>query len=257
MVEGNTRTIKTADRIFDIIEGLDELGRAGVTELAEYVDIPKSTLYQYLASLEQRGYVVNNEGTYRLSLRMLGYGTKIRKQMPVYEYSRPHVEKLAEQTGEIAWLIVEERGLCVTLERVVGEQGLKKFGGQIGGRSKLHTHAAGKAILANLPADQVELIINRHGLPGHTDETIQDSDALFEELETIRERGYAFNENETIEGLRAVGSAIMGDDEILGAIAVGGSQSRLKGDYYRDELPELILDTVNEIELQTSVKSPW
>lgn len=257
MPDDDARTIKTADRLFDIIEGLDELGQAGVTELADQVDIPKSTLYQYLTTFEKRGYVTKNNGEYRLGLRFLGYGSKIREGIPLHEHGRRYLDDLAERTGEIAWLTVEEHGYCVTLDRAIGDQGLKKFAGLVGGQSKLHTHAAGKAILAHLPDERVDEIIDRHGLPVHTDATIQNRERLFEELESIRDRGYAFNDNETIEGLRAVGVAIMADEEVIGAIAVGGPQNRLQGEYYRSELPDIIVGVANEIELQTSVTSPW
>lgn len=257
MPDSDKRTIKTADRTFDIVDGLDELGQAGVTELADHLGIPKSTLYQYLATLEERGVVVKQNERYRLSLRFLGYGTKLRDEIPLYKYGRPYLRKLAEETGEIAWIAFEEHGLCVTLGRETGEQGLDKFAGQVGGRSRMHTHAAGKAILAHLPESKVDEIIQEHGLPALTNATIHDRETLFEELATIRERGYSFNDEETIEGLRAVGAPIETGDEVLGAIAVGGPANRLDGDYYRSELPELVMGAANELKLQTSVASPW
>jgi len=252
-----SRTIKTAERLFDIIEGLDELGQAGVTELGNHVDIPKSSLYQYLSTFERRGYVVKKNGTYRLSLRLLGQGTKIRENMALYEHGRSYLDDLAERTGENVWLTAEEHGYCVTLDRAVGEHGFEKFSGTIGGRSELHTHAAGKAILAHFPEERVDDIVDRHGLAAQTDETIRERETLFEELSTIRDRGYALNDNESIEGVRAVGVVIMANEEVLGSIAVGGPQNRLQGDYYRDELPTLLQGVANEIELQTSVTSPW
>ena len=257
MAEKDKRTIKTADRTFDIVEGLDELGQAGVTELADHVGIPKSTLYQYLTTLRERDVVVKQDESYRLSLRLLGYGTKLRGEMPLYKHGRPYLRELAEETGEIAWIAVEEHGLSVTLGREIGENGLDKFAGLVGGRTKMHTHAAGKAILAHLPESRVDEIIREHGLPSLTDATIKDRDTLFEELSTIRERGYAFNDEETIEGLRAVAVPIETGDEVLGSIAVGGPANRLDGEYYRSELPELVMGVANELKLQTSVSSPW
>lgn len=257
MTNDERRTIKTAERLFDIIEGLDELGQAGVTELAEHVKIPKSTLYQYLATFEERGHVVKTDGEYRLSLRYLGFGMEIRGEMLLYTQGKSYLDNLAEDTGEIAWLVTEEHGLCVTLDRAIGERGIEKFAGLVGGLSNLHTHAAGKAILAQLPEDRVNSIVDQQGLQRHTDSTIRTREALFEELEMIRERGYAFNDHETIDGLCAVGTDIVAGDEVLGAIAVGGPKNRLNGEYYRSELPELIMGVANEIELQTSVTSPW
>lgn len=252
------RTIKSAGRLFALVQGLDELEQAGVTQLAEYVDLPTSTVHQYLASLVENEYVVKRGDTYRLALRFLGHGMKIRDEMPLYTHSQPVLEELAEETEEIAWLLVKEHGVAVTLSRVVGEHGLEKFRGRVGGRSELHTHAAGKAILANIPRQRVDEIIEQRGLISHTDQTITDPDVLYEELAEIRERGYAYNEDETIPGIRSVGAAITGaDDEVLGAVAVGGPENRLKGEYFCETLPDLLTGAANEIELKVSVESVW
>ncbi|GGJ17020.1 transcriptional regulator [Halobellus salinus] len=253
-----TRTIKTADRLLALVEALNELEQTGVTELSDYVDIPVSTTHQYLASLETNEYVIKQDGKYQLGLKFLEHGMKLRENSPLYENSQSILEDLAETTGEIAWLVVEEHGLAINFERVVGEHGLNKFRGHIGGRSKLHTHAAGKALLAKMSPDRVDKIVDDHGLSPQTRQTIQDREELYTELEKIREQGYSFNDNETVPGIRSVGAAITdSNDEPLGAIAVGGPDNRLDGAYFREELPELVLGAVNEIELKMSVDSPW
>lgn len=256
--DDNPRTIKTADRLLTLVQGLDELEQAGVTELAKHVDLPTSTVHQYLASLVENEYVVKQDGTYRLALRFLGHGMKIRDGMPLYTHSQPVLKELAVETEEIAWLIIEEHGVAVTLCRVVGENGLKKFRGRVGGQSELHTHAAGKAILANIPRERVDEIIEQRGLTSYTDQTITDPDVLYDDLVEIRERGYAYNEDETIPGIRSVGAPIIGaDDEVLGAVAVGGPENRLKGEYFCERLPDLVTGAANEIELKVSVDTVW
>lgn len=258
MSDDGTRTIKTADRLLAVVEALHELEQAGVTELANHLDIPTSTIHQYLASLETNEYVVKQDGEYRLGLRFLEHGMKLRENSQLYTNSQPILENLADTTGEIAWLVVEEHGLAINFERVVGEHGLDKFRGRVGGRSKLHTHAAGKALLAEMPMDQVERIIEKHGLSPQTEETIQETEELRQELKEIQEQGYSFNDNETIPGIRSVGAAITDStNDPLGAIAVGGPDNRIKGSYFREELPELVMGAVNEIELKMSVDSPW
>lgn len=258
MGDDSTRTIKTADRLLSLVEALNELEQAGVTELSDYVDMPVSTTHQYLASLETNEYVIKQDGKYQLGLKFLEHGGKLRENSPVYENSQSILEDLAETTGEIAWLVVEEHGLAINLGRVVGEHGLNKFRGHIGGRSKLHTHAAGKSLLAEMSPERVETIVEKYGLSSQTDQTIQDEEELHKELKEIQERGYSFNDNETIPGIRSVGAAITdADDKPVGAVAVGGPENRLEDTYFREELPELVLGAVNEIELKMSVDSPW
>jgi DNA-binding IclR family transcriptional regulator len=105
-------------------------------------------------------------------------------------------------------------------------------------------------MLAEMPRDQVETILNRHGLPGATENTITDRESLFETLETIRQRGYAFNDCEEVEGIRAVGMAIVTHGDVHGALSVSGPSNRVRGERFREELPNILSGAVNEIELK-------
>lgn len=102
-----------------------------------------------------------------------------------------------------------------------GRAGRQPYG-EIGKRVPLHNIAAGKAILAHLSEERVEEIIGQHGLEEWTERTITDREALFSELETIREQEYARNDGETFEGFRAVASPILHEGELLGSIVVSG-----------------------------------
>lgn len=100
-------------------------------------------------------------------------------------------------------------------------------------------------------------IIDRHGLPGRTDRTITDRERLYEELETVRERGFARNDGEEVRGIRAVGAPILtGDDSVLGAISISGPESRLQGDRFEEELPTRVMSAANviEVNLNTAVE---
>jgi DNA-binding IclR family transcriptional regulator len=82
-----------------------------------------------------------------------------------------------------------------------------------------------------------------------TENTITSRSALFDELERIREQGYAQNYGEQLKGTRAVSSAIVIEDEVLGAISIGGPEHRLHGDWFETELPNQVGSVSNEIRL--------
>lgn len=243
------RRVKTADTIFDIVESLQELEGATTSEIADYLDLANSTAHDHLKTLEDKRYIVNEDGTYRLGLRFLEHGIYAQNQHPLSVVSQSLLEDLADETGEAAWLVVEEHGQAVYLRNAVAEQGLQTYG-DIGTRRYLHTIAPGKAILAHLPEERVEEIIDEYGLPALTEKTITDREALFEELQEIREAGFALNEGGRILGGNAVGAPIIVDGELYGAIGVSGPESRLQGDWFREELPRMVLERKNVIELQ-------
>ncbi len=101
----------------------------------------------------------------------------------------------------------------------------------------LHNTALGKAILAHLPKERVEEIIDRHGLPSKTDRTITDKKELFETLEGVHERGIAFDDEERINGLRCVAVPILDNGKTIGAISVSGPKSRMDNERFREGIP--------------------
>lgn len=240
-------TVKTAETVFTVIEGLEELEEARVSALAEHVNISVSTVHDHLTTLVELGYVVREGNTYRLGLRFLRLGNRATETVHLRPV-RERLEEIAEETGETAWFVVEEDGLAVHIDRELGEHGVRTAN-RVGRRSHLHIHAGGKAILAHLPAERVREIIDEVGLPASTENTITDEAELFEELEEIADRGYALNDNEEIQGARSVAAPIVVDD-VFGAVSVGGPANRIGDTRFREDLPELVTGMVNEIELQ-------
>jgi DNA-binding IclR family transcriptional regulator len=93
-------------------------------------------------------------------------------------------------------------------------------------------------------------IVDEQGLVRQTENTLTDTDELFAELETIRERGYAVNDEEEIRGMRSVGVPIRGiDGDVCGAVSVTGPAARLTGERFESELPDLVMQTANLIEV--------
>ncbi|MFB6354215.1 MAG: IclR family transcriptional regulator [Halobacteriales archaeon] len=247
--------VKSARTLFDVVEGLEALEEAGVSELADHLDLAVSTVHDHVTTLVELGYVQKADERYRLGLSFLGLGESARYNLDAYPLVEPYLEKVADETGESAWFVVEEDGLAVYVAKARGEVGVETAN-RIGRRSRMHYHAGGKAILAHLPRARVEAIVDRHGLPGLTENTITDLGALFDELEAIREAGFAQNDNEEIVGTRSVAAPILVDDRVLGAISVGGPANRLKGERFDREFPDLVSGVTNEIELKIQYSDP-
>ncbi|MFB6308905.1 MAG: IclR family transcriptional regulator [Haloarculaceae archaeon] len=244
--------VKSAKTTFEIVRTLQDMDGATLTELAGEMDIPKSTAHNYLKTLEDEEYIVNDEGTYRVGIRFLEHGAYARNRMKIYETARPEVEKLAEDTGELANLLVEEHGRGSYLHRARGSEAVQ-VEAHVGTRVYLHSTALGKAILAHLPREECDAILDRQGMPERTEKTVTDREELYERLQTIREQGFAFDDEERLKGLRCVAAPVRNnDDRVLGAISVSGPTNRLRGDRFREELPEKLLEVVNVIELNVT-----
>lgn len=245
----NSARVKTTDTIFRILETLQEREGCGVTELANHLGLAKSTVHKHLKTLHDREYVIQDGDVYRIGLRFVGFGQHAIQREALYRVKDPSMTELAEETGEYVWLVVEEHGLAVYIDSAHGKRAIRSHG-RIGKRAHMHNIASGKAILANLPDERIDEIIDRHGVPQTTQNTLTDREELHAELEEIAERGVAFNDDETIVGMRAVASPVIVDDTVYGSICVAGPAKRLKGDHFRTEIPDLVMGATNAIELR-------
>jgi DNA-binding IclR family transcriptional regulator len=241
--------VKSVVTTFDIVQTLRRLDGAGVTELSNELDLPKSSVYNYLSTLEQEEYVVKEDGRYYLGLRFLDLGRYVRQRDDLYETARPEMESLADETGELVNLLVEEHGQGVYVCRERGDRAVNVAAGT-GHRVSLHNTGLGKAILAYLPDERVDAILDERGMTAATEHSITDRDELEAELETIRDRGVAFDREERIGGLRCVAVPILDlEDRPIGALSVAGPTSRMKGERFDSELPERLKSAANVIEL--------
>lgn len=251
-------TLKTVSRATDVIDVLLRHRSIGVTALADQLSLSKSTAHTYLKTLENCGYVVRNGNEYTLSYELSLLGESIRNQSYLYQIARDEIDELANETGQYAHLTIEENGKAINLYQAKGDDAAtyNYQNRKVQQPEHLHMTATGKAILAALPKSTVRSILDIHGLPRQTPNTITERDALFEELAAISDRGYAYNEEEEIQGFRAVGAPICGSDgTVLGAVSVSGPTGVLNDDLFHEECTELVTRTANLIEVTINMSS--
>lgn len=243
-------TIEAVERSMQVIEALRDLEGAGVTELADELGWAKSTVHAHLQTLLENEYLIRDDEGYDLALRFLAFGEYVKDREPVFSIIESGLDELAEKTGKRVQFITNEHGYGVYVRIAEGEQSVTT-GASLGRRRLvLHATAAGKAILADLPEAETEAIIDRRGLPQLTENTITSREALYEELAEVRDRGYAINREEHITGLRAIAAPVRNPEgEVLGSISIADAAHRMKGAFFEEELPELLLGVANEVEL--------
>jgi DNA-binding IclR family transcriptional regulator len=249
MGETAKHPVRTSERTLEIMEALQELNGARVTELASHLDTGKSTIHNHLSTLLEHEYVTKEGDEYRLSLRFLTLGGYTRSQMRLYRVAESEVKRLATETGELVNLLTEEYGRGVYLYRSKGERAVD-IDTYAGKRIYLHNTALGKAILAHTPEERVGEIVDKHGLPRESERTITDRSELREELDRTRERGYAIDDEERLPGLRCVAAPIEREDGgVYGAISLSAPVSRMKGPRFEEEIPEIVQSATNVVEL--------
>lgn len=236
--------LKSAAKQFDIIEYLVERDGAGVTAVANDLSLPKSTAHSHLQTLTAIGVVVQRETTYYPSLRLLHLGDRIRNGRDAYRNGRQDVDELASDEDVLVNLGFPEDGTirvayfdagdgstdddatatpessAFSATPLRGTSDLGAHADRLGSELPMHATAMGKSVLAALPREDVEAIVDRHGLPALTEHTITDEADLFAELERIRAEGIARDREERRLGIRCFGSAIVPDDDPVAAVSV-------------------------------------
>lgn len=177
----------------------------GITEAAA---VPKSSTYRILASLSAQGFVRQEAGgRYGVGPRLRGLSAQvIGGAEPA---SIGHVlDGLQQTTGLTVHLALHSGETITCIRKLEGDQPFRTAS-RIGLRMPLHTTAIGKSILAHLPAEEVRALITGGGLPARTPQTLTTPEALEADLESVRARGFAIDEEENEPGARCIGAAVL------------------------------------------------
>lgn len=242
----DSRSLSTVTRAFEILDALWELDGAGPTEIANHLDIPDSTAYEYLRALESTPWVRADRGTYSLSSYVLTMAGKMRHRNQLFHVAKEEMRRAAVETGELVGLTIEDGGLGVILHQEEGERALS-LGTYLGAATPLHTNAAGKAILAFLPEQRRSTMLDRQNLPGRTPHTITEPEVLRRELDGVTRLGYAIDGDEQVIGMGMAAVPILVAGDVLGSICIVAPTERVKNRSYQESLVESLQEIAQTI----------
>jgi IclR family KDG regulon transcriptional repressor len=222
--------VKSVSRALDIIhlvstkkEGL------GVTEIANQIDINKSSVYRILSTLVQYGYIEQDQETsrYKLGYKFLEISSKLLESIDLRKEAKPYLQELEKETNEVIHLVVYDQGEVIYIEKLEGTETLRMHS-KVGKRAPMHCTAVGKAILAHLPFNVVLDILERKGMSRHTDKTITDKDEFLKELAQVKQKGYALDLEENEYGIRCIAVPIFDHvGKVIAAVSVSGPTIRM------------------------------
>jgi len=219
-------TVQSIERAFALLRAL-ALGPVGVTELAERVDLPKSTVARLLAALEAEGAVEQVEagGEYRLGSGLTDIAGATQPGRNLVASARPHMLDLAESVGEIAGLSVRDGRDVYYIDHTesVDDIQVRDWTGEY---APLHAVPSGLVILASLDRNGIEAYL-KGPVEQCTPWTVTDRDAIRTRLENIRSIGYAWVYEEFAEGINSVAAPIFEPDgSVESALHVHGPAYR-------------------------------
>lgn len=236
-------TTATSLRVLDVIKRREG---ARMSEIASELDLANSTVHAHLTTLRNHELVVKEGNVFHLGIKLFHFGEQARHRKPEYEIVRRHAHELSNRLNEEVAFAITEHGRSVIIFDENNDPAKQGF--QVGRYFHMHNSASGKAMLAEWSRERVDEVLDRWGLPQETENTIQSRAELYEELARTRERGYALNDQEALEGLMAIGMAITNPDgSVLGSLDVSGPPYRLSEERIVPELRETVTEIEHEI----------
>ena len=229
-MKSNSGTVRSLDRGLEILDYLSGRGEyVSLTELTSHIKLDKSTVYRIMRTLLERGYARQDAATrkYSLGVRVFALSRALSNMLSLEKEAASFLKELMERTGESAHLAVLFEGMVTFVSKETSTEVLA-INSEIGRREPLHCTALGKVLLANLPEDEFENLVERKGLERFTKNTITKIGALRKELNKIRANGYAIDDEEYQLGVRCAASPVYGAHGVVVAgIGISGPGSRM------------------------------
>jgi len=230
--------VQSVQRAFDLLEIVVAGGGVmAIGQIATASGMPLPTIHRLLRTLVERGYMRQLPNRrYALGFRLVPLG--IAANAMIGEAAHPMLQTLVDQLGETANLAILSGDHAEYVAQVPSRHAMRMFT-EVGRRVELHCTGVGKAMLAQLPEAQVAGIVRRVGMPAHTDLTITTEPELHASLATIRELGYALDEQEQESGVRCVAVPIASGPGSWLAVSVSGPLTRMGDEVVERAVPLL------------------
>jgi len=226
-----------------------EAQQRGVTELAELLNLAKSTVSRIVRSLEMEGFLcrVPGSGKYQLGLVLWGLGNlAFERSRGLVEIARPFLEEMVSRTKESAQTVILDGFECVRLDKIEAPQAVRAYM-SVGGRFAAHVSASGQVLLAYQPESTIAALFKR-GLKGYTPKTITSGDELDQRLRAIRKQGYAINQGEYRDDVGGFGAPVRDmTGAVIGALGISMPMSRFPSRDASRALAELLIDTTTRL----------
>ncbi|MSU90856.1 helix-turn-helix domain-containing protein [Rhodobacteraceae bacterium 2CG4] len=206
------RSVKSAERVLDILElAIAKDHGVSFMELTAALSIPKSSLHALLDVMVRRQYLepMSDTRRYTLGIRTLEAGEAYMRTHDMIDVARQAMQALVAEVNETTQLARLSGRENVYLARVDSSHALRLLS-ETGRRLQAHATGVGKALLAQMPEDQVQALYDEPELPVYTGTTIATPEALSEELERTRRRGFAIDNQEYTPGVFCLAVPVFG-----------------------------------------------
>lgn len=245
--EKSIQSVERALNILELYKG--KHAELSVTEIANELDLNKSTVFGLIKTLLNRGYLHQNESNakYSLGLKALELGYNVQLNNVLLQKARPYLEILSAKYDETVHLAIEDNGEVLYVDRILGAKTIS-MNSEVWRRHPIYCTGLGKCLLAFMHEDRRAKILQHTELKPRTKNTITNPDDLRKELELIYRRGYSIDNEEFEFGLICIAVPIIKKEKgIIASISL--STPTLRFDYDNiEKTAQYLKELANKIE---------
>jgi IclR family pca regulon transcriptional regulator len=218
-----------------------------LSEVARLTDMTRATARRILLTLENLGHVRSDGRLFHLTPRVLSLGWAYLSSLDLWEVAQPLMEELVDQTKESCSAATLDLPDVVYVLRIPTRR-IMTISLSVGSRLPAHPTAMGRILLAGLPDEDLDEYVATTPLEPYTERTITDPAAFRDEIERVRERGWAFVDQELEIGLRSIAAPISGHDgRTIAALNTSASAPRASVEDFHERFLPALLETADAI----------
>lgn len=225
--------VQSVDRAMSLLEALSAEDRGfRLTELSRRTGLSLTTVHRLLTTLEQRQFVQfsPSDSCWHVGLGAFSVGSAFTRDRNFVAASVPFLKRLRDRTKETANLGIVEDGAMLLVSQVQSRE-INRALSPVGGKTPITVSGMGKAILACYDPGAVASIVNDRGIRRMTPKSLSGVEALNDELEQVKKKGYSVDDEEYRAGLRCVAASVFDrQSEVICAISVSGLSTRITSD---------------------------
>lgn len=247
--------IEALHRGLRVLEAFIEEGPAqkgkdlSLVQIAEAVDLDKSTAFRFVYTLQELDYLRRDETSkrYRPGLKLLELGFAALESLDLVRSAEPHLAELARETGEAVNMAVRDAAEIVYLAHISSTQ-VVAVNMRVGARLPLHCSSLGKAHLLDHTAEELRDLLGPRPYEARTPRTLTTPDALWADLELARWRGYTVSNEELVLGARSLAAPVRNRErQIVAAINVSVSSARFSQQELEERYTRAVLEAARRI----------
>ena len=241
--------VEALARGLEVIRSFDRIhAKQTISEISERTLLARPTVLRLLLTLEELGYVRNQDNLYSLTPKVVDLGMAYVSALGLYGAAKPHMENLSKKVDQSISL-AELDGSDIVYTGRVEVPKIISVGVTVGARLPSASTALGRVLLAAVPDSELHVALNTPSLSMYMPRTRFTAEQIRPRLQTVREQGWAESDEDLQYGVQAIAAPIRGEDgQVFAAIGLGTHTSEIEKGIVRERYLPLLLETARNIE---------